>query len=396
MARRPGHGASAGDPVNDDRPLVLHLVHRFSVGGLENGVVNLINGLPHERWRHAVVALTEVDPTFARRIQRADVDCLALHKPPGQSVWQFPRLWRLFRRLRPSIVHTRNLAAVEMQMPAWAARVPGRVHSEHGRDIDDVDGTNPRHIALRRLSRPFVDRYIALSRDLSDYLRQRVGVDPGRLEQIYNGVDTRRFAVVPQRAPIAGSPFNDPALWLVGTVGRQVPVKAQTLLVDAFIAALQQRPALRERLRLVLVGDGPLRADCAARLDAASASELAWFAGERNDVPDVMRGLDCFALPSLVEGVSNTILEAMASGLPVVATRVGANADLVDDGVGGVIVASGDATAMAQALAALADDPARAQAMGRAGRSRVEQRFSLDAMLNSYERVYRTALGQSA
>jgi sugar transferase (PEP-CTERM/EpsH1 system associated) len=380
----------------DQRPLILHVVHRFAVGGLENGVVNLINGLPSDHWRHAVVALTEVDPSFSRRLQRPDVACLSLHKPPGQSVYFFPRLWHLYRALRPSIVHTRNLAAVEMQIPAWAARVPGRVHSEHGRDIDDVDGTNRRHIALRRIARPFIGHCIALSRDLEVYLRQRVGVDAGRLSQIYNGVDADRFAPVGHRRPIDGSPFNDPGLWLVGTVGRMVPVKAQTLLVDAFVTLLKRESGLRQRLRLVLVGDGSLRAECARRLEAAGLQDLAWLPGERPDVPDVMQGLNCFALPSLVEGVSNTILEAMASGLPVVATDVGANADLVGDGLTGRIVGSGDADSLASALLDLASDPEAAAAMGRQGRQVVEKSFSLPAMLAAYEGIYKRVLGRKA
>lgn len=372
---------------------MLHVVHRFAVGGLENGVVNLINGLPPHRWRHAVVALTDVDPAFSRRLQRPDVPCLALHKPPGQSLWQFPRLWHLFRALRPAIVHTRNLAAAEFQVPAWAARVPGRVHSEHGRDIDDVDGTNRRHILLRQLARPFIGHQIALSADLQQYLQQKVGVSPKRLSQIYNGVDAQRFHPAPTRLPIDGSPFNAPGLWLVGTVGRMVAVKAQTLLVDAFIHALQQRPALRAQARLVLVGDGPLRAQAAERLAAAGMQDLAWLPGERSDVPEVMRGLNCFALPSLVEGVSNTILEAMASGLPVVATDVGANAQLVQHGHTGHIVPSGNMADMAAALLALASAPQQAQDMGAQGRARVEQRFSLDAMMAAYDAVYGSVLG---
>lgn len=373
--------------------LVIHVVHRFAVGGLENGVVNLINGLPAERWRHAVVALTDVDPAFSRRLQRPDVPCLSLHKPPGQSLWQFPQLWHLFRALRPAIVHTRNLAAAEFQVPAWAARVPGRVHSEHGRDIDDVDGTNRRHILLRRLARPFIGHQIALSQDLQQYLQQKVCVAPGRLSQIYNGVDATRFRPASRRQPVDGSPFNAPEFWLLGTVGRMVPVKAQMLLVESFIAALQQQPALRSRARLVLVGDGPLRAQASVRLSESGLQELAWLPGERSDVPEVMRGLNCFVLPSLVEGVSNTILEAMATGLPVVATDVGANADLVVHGETGHIVPSGSVDGMAVAMAELASEPDRARAMGARGRARIEERFSLDAMMAAYDAVYRRVLG---
>lgn len=377
----------------DSRPLICHVVYRFAVGGLENGVVNLINHLPRARWRHAVVSLTDIDAGFAARIHTPGVTLHALHKPPGQGYKQWPALARLFRELRPAIAHTRNLAALEAQAPAWWAGVPGRVHGEHGRDVEDPHGTSRKHQWMRRAYRPFVHHTIALGRELADYCRTRIDTPPDRLHTIYNGVDTTRFAPPPGgRQPITGSPFNDPALWLAGTVGRMQTVKAQPVLARAFVQALAEAPALRERLRLVMVGDGPLRAECQAVLQEAGVADLAWFAGERTDVPDVMRGLDCFVLPSLAEGISNTILEAMAAGLPVLATGVGANVELVAHAETGVVVAAGEPGPMAQQLAWLAGNPAQAAAMGRAGRVRVEQRFSLGAMVAAYEGVYQRVL----
>jgi glycosyltransferase involved in cell wall biosynthesis len=123
-------------------------------------------------------------------------------------------------------------------------------------------------------------------------------------------------------------------------------------------------------------------------LNDARVRELAWLPGERTDVPTILRGLDVFALPSFGEGVSNTVLEAMACGLPVIATGVGANAELVDDGVTGRIVPAEDTGALADAIAGYAADPALAAAQGRAGRVRVEQRFSLDRMIDRYHRLY--------
>jgi sugar transferase (PEP-CTERM/EpsH1 system associated) len=380
-------------------PLVLHLVYRFDTGGLENGVVNLINHLPADRFRHAVVALTEVAPAFAARVRRPDVEYVSLHKPPGHGAKVYPRLARLFRQLRPAIVHTRNLAALECQVPAWWAGVPARVHGEHGRDVEDLDGSSRRHQWIRRLYSPFVHRYVALSQDLQGYLQQRVGIAPRRIAQIYNGVDTARFAPPPSarpgtrsRPPIAGCPFTGPEHWLVGTVGRMQTVKDQTLLARAFVRALALAPALRATLRLVMVGDGPLRAQAQAILLEAGAADLAWLPGERSDVPDVMRGLDLFVLPSQAEGISNTILEAMACGCPVLATRVGGNAELVQPGVTGELVPAGDAEAMARALVALASDPAGAARLGQAGRARVEERFSLQAMVGAYQSVYEQVL----
>jgi sugar transferase (PEP-CTERM/EpsH1 system associated) len=379
--------------VPNSQPLICHVVYRFAVGGLENGVVNLINHLPPERWRHAVVSLTDIDAGFASRIRTPGVALHALHKPPGQGYKQWPALARLFRQMQPAIVHTRNLAALEAQAPAWWAGVPGRVHGEHGRDVEDPHGTSRKHQWMRRAYRPFVHHTIALGRELADYCRTRIGTPPARLHTIYNGVDTTRFAPAPGgRQPITGSPFNDPALWLAGTVGRMQTVKAQPVLARAFVQALAEAPALRERLRLVMVGDGPLRAECEAVLQQAGVAELAWFAGERTDVPDVMRGLDCFVLPSLAEGISNTILEAMAAGLPVMATGVGANVELVAHVETGVVVLAGEPGPMAQQLAWLAGNPAQAAAMGRAGRIRVEQRFSLGAMVAAYEGVYQRVL----
>ncbi len=374
-------------------PLICHVVYRFAVGGLENGVVNLINHLPADRWRHAVVSLTDIDAAFAARVRTPGVAMQALHKPPGQGWRQWPALARLFRQLRPAIVHTRNLAALEAQAPAWWAGVPGRIHGEHGRDAEDPHGTSRKHIWMRRAYRPFVQQTIALGQELARYADTAVGIPRERLHTIYNGVDTGRFSPAGAgRTPIAECPFAGPDLWLVGTVGRMQTVKAQPLLARAFVRALALQPALRSRLRLVLVGDGPLRAECEQLLAEGGAAGLAWFAGERADVPDVMRGLDCFVLPSLAEGISNTILEAMATGLPVLATAVGANGELVDEGRSGRLVPAGDVEALASGLVALAADPAAAAAMGRAGRARVEQRFSLPAMVAAYDAVYQQVL----
>lgn len=372
----------------DARPLVLHVMYRFDTGGLENGVVNLINHMPSDAYRHAVVALTEVTD-FKQRIQRDDVEFISLRKPPGQGIWQYPKLFKLFRQLRPQIVHSRNLAALEVQAPAWAAGVPVRLHGEHGRDADDLTGNNRTYQRVRRFYKPFVHHYVALSRDLVDYLVQKTNVPQEKITQVYNGVDTDRFCpAVDGPQPIPGCPFKPELHWLVGTVGRMQTVKDQTMLAKAFVHALALAPNLKANLRLVMVGEGPLRVQAQAVLDQAGVGDLAWLPGERSDVADIMRGLHAFALPSLGEGISNTILEAMASALPVVATDVGGNADLVTHGQTGFITPPADPQAMAQQLVALASNPWQAQRMGQAGRQRVLANFSMQAMVSTYQRVY--------
>jgi sugar transferase (PEP-CTERM/EpsH1 system associated) len=375
--------------MNENRiPLVAHVMYRFNVGGLENGVVNLINHMPEDAYRHVVVSLTDVTD-FRNRIRRKDVEFISLNKPPGHALKIYPRLFRLFRTLRPAIVHSRNLAALEVSAPAWAAQVPVRIHGEHGRDVEDLDGSNVKYQWARRLYRPFVNHYVALSRDLEQYLVRRVGVPSSRVAQLYNGVDVARFCPPTRaRTPIPGCPFGSVDHFLVGTVGRMQPVKDQTNLAKAFVDVLRAAPALRARLRLVMVGGGPLRGEAQAILGAAGMAELAWLPGERDDIPDILRGLDCFVLPSLAEGISNTILEAMACGLPVVATDVGGNRELLEPGVTGELVPAADPAALAEAILGYAADPLRARQAGRAGRELVERRFSMDSMTRAYRDLY--------
>ena len=363
-------------------------MYRFDTGGLENGVVNLINNMPPQAYRHTVLALTEVTD-FSRRIQRNDVEFISLRKPPGHGIWQCAKLFKLFNQLRPAIVHSRNLAALEVQLPARLAGVPGRVHGEHGRDVGDFDGSNVTYQRVRRVYKPFVSHYVALSRDLDDYLVDKVRVPKAKITQAYNGVDTQRFSPSASGpAPIAGCPFNPDEHCLVGTVGRMQTVKDQLMLAQAFVQALELDPQLKSRLRLVMVGDGPLRAQAVDVLESAGVAHLAWLPGGRSDVAQIMRGLHVFALPSLAEGISNTILEAMASALPVVATAVGGNSDLVAHGQTGFIVPAADPQAMARQLVALALNPAQARRLGEAGRERVLAKFSMQAMVSTYQSVY--------
>ena len=376
-------------------PLVAHVVHRFDTGGLENGVVNLINHMPARFYRHAVIALTEVSDSFAQRVTRPDVEFVSLHKPPGQGFRLYPRMVSQLRRLRPSVIHTRNLGPLEMQPAAAWMRVPVRIHGEHGWDVGDMNGLSRHHQRLRKLYSPFVHRYVALSRELASYLTDRVGISPTRVVRLCNGVDAERFRPDTQGAlPIVGCPFDPCRHWMIGSVGRMQVVKNPALLARAFVRLMELAPHLRERVRLVMVGGGPLRAEAQAVIEEANLSQMAWLPGERSDVPQVMRGLHAFVLPSTAEGISNTILEAMASALPVVATEVGGNGELVSAGRTGTLVPAQDVEAMARALLALANDPAQARRMGQAGRGEVERRFSLQAMVAGYQALYEELLAK--
>lgn len=375
-------------------PLIAHVVYHFGTGGMENGVVNLINHLPEGRFRHAIVSLTD-HTDFRRRIRRNDVSFHDLDKRPGHDLGWYRRLAAVLRVLDPAIVHTRNLNALEAQFVAAWLGVPGRVHGEHGRDVFDLAGRNWKYNLLRRAARPLVHRYIAVSRDLAGWLTDTVGVKPQRVTQIYNGVDSARFRPrAAERPAIAPPGFLDGARLVIGSAGRLVAVKDYPTLARAFIRLHGMAPE-PQGLRLVLIGDGPERAPCQQMLEDAGLARQAWFAGNRDDVPDLMRLLDLFVLPSLGEGISNTVLEAMATGLPVVASRVGGNPELVQPGLTGSLFQAGDAEALARLLLAYAQDDARRQREGAAARARVEREFSLTRMAAAYQAIYEGLLAGS-
>jgi sugar transferase (PEP-CTERM/EpsH1 system associated) len=367
-------------------PLVVHLTYALDFGGLETLIVESINRMPPGRYRHAVVCLTRYTE-FADKITRPGVEIVALHKPPGLAPGTHAALFKLLRRMRPAILHTYNLAAIEYAATAMLAGVPVRVHAEHGRDARDPEGLNRKHNLLRRLLVPVIDCYVPVSRDLRNWLGAVVGIPAAKNLLIDNGVDTTRFA------PCAAAPL--PPGWpdwrgcfVVGSVGRIQDVKDQASLVDAFIALRARLPELRDRLRLAIVGDGPLRPALQAKVEAAGLADVVHLPGARTDIAALMQHFSVFALSSIAEGTPVTLLEAMACALPVVSTRVGGIPELVLEGETGMLVPPRDPQALAAALAQYATNPELLRAHGAAARARVESRYSLEAMLAAYLALY--------
>lgn len=368
--------------------LVVHVIHRLAIGGLENGLVNLLNHGLASRYRHAIICMTGFTD-FRDRIEDANVEVFAIHRKEGRDWGAQWRLFELIRRLKPAIVHSRGLSGLDSMLPALINGVPARIHGEHGRDMGDLDGSNRKGQWIRRLHRPLVSHYIALSRDLESYLETKVGVPSQRITQIYNGVNCHDFRPASgERELLPETDFAPKGTVVIGTVGRMQPVKDQVNLTRAFIHLVAILPQEKSRLRLVMVGDGSLRAECEALLTQAGLRHLAWLPGARDDVAALMRGMDIFVLPSLAEGISNTILEAMASGLPIIATAVGGNPELVEDGVTGRLVPAANPIALAEAIKPYVIDGELARHHGHANRRTAQARFSMEAMVNSYMQVY--------
>lgn len=370
-------------------PLVVHVIYRLGVGGLENGLINLINNMPVNAYRHAIVGLKE-STDFQQRLKRDDVEVISLNKQEGQGWASFIAFYRVLKRLQPAIVHTRNLSAIEYQIPALLAGIKYRVHGEHGWDTFDPEGNNVKYQWVRRVIKPLIHRFIPLSRHLESYLVNKIHVNTGKIIRICNGVNTDLFKPLSEiKTGLPGCPydFKQPAL-IIGTVGRMHGVKDQITLVKAFIEVCRRKPELKQQIKLFMAGDGPLRSDALDLLADHQLVQCAWLPGERHDVAEFMRHLDIFVLPSQTEGISNTILEAMATGLPVIATDVGGNPELVADGITGLLTPAGDVLAMADKLLDYIEHSEKRQKHGQQGVLRVQKEFSLQAMVARYQAVY--------
>lgn len=371
------------------RRRIVHVVYSFAIGGLENVIVQLINRLPADQFEHVVLSLTTISD-FKNRITQPGVQFIALNKPPGHAIPLYPKIYKLLRQLKPDVVHTCNLAALEIVPIAWLAGVKSRIHAEHGWDAHDPDGSNPRYRKLRRLYKPFVSHYIAVSQDIENYLAKAIAIPASRRSLIPNGVDTERFSPAPSKPvpSVEGCPFASGKYWLIGTVGRLQTVKNQPYLARSYVRLLQKHPEAAQHIRLIVVGDGPLRKEVEQILNAGNAAEYAWLAGARSDIPDILRILDCFVLPSQTEGTSCTLQEAMATGLPSIATAVGGTPDLIHPARAGRLISADNEDEFANAIWAAFIDRDETRQQGLSARQFAVNNFSQQEMLGQYRRLF--------
>jgi sugar transferase (PEP-CTERM/EpsH1 system associated) len=355
---------------------ICHVLLSLRPGGLENGVVNVINGLDRQEFVSAVCCLQQRGE-FADRIADERCEVLEFGLQPGTDIGLPWRLARAFRRLRPDIVHTRNAEAFYYgAVAAKLAGVPAVVHSEHGRVFPEKW-----HRALvQRLMLRDVTCAFAVSRQLADAMVTEIGVRPGKFKVIYNGVDTLKFGMRSR----TGDRGAEQGEVIIGSVGRLAAVKNYGFLLRT-VARLPREL----RWRLVLIGDGPERTNLVETIRELDLNERVELLGHRDDVADLLPRFDIFVLPSVSEGMSNTLLEAMAAGVAVVASNVGGNPEIIEPGRSGLLFPSGDLAAAVREISSLVTDPWRRAQLADAGAARAEKTFGMRVMLNAYEELYR-------
>lgn len=356
---------------------VMHLLLKFGFGGSEGGVLKLANGFDRSQIQPSICSCLPADAI--KRKLAPDVRLFEMNRRSGNDLGFVARLWQLLRRERPHVLHTHGWATLcEGVLAGRLASVPVIVHGEHG-----TLETRQRNLLLQRLVWGRADQVLSVSSRLAEKMAATVRFPLERIQTIPNGVDLIRFK--PDRRAAGRRALGvDSRDLVIGTVGRLLPVKDHR----AFISALDGLKGRGQSFKAIIVGDGPLRQELGDYVATRDLQQAVMFLGNRVDIETVLAGFDIFVSSSISEGLSNTILEAMASGLAVVATDVGGTSELVVNESTGFLVPPGDPAALTDAMLTLVKDDGQRRAMGAAGRVRAEAEFDVSGMIEKYAQLY--------
>lgn len=364
---------------------ILHVVEGLGVGGgVETGIANLIQRMDPDRFEHVLCGVFRLG-TQLNRYPRDRVRLICLEQKARKLSIQAVALARLIREVKPDVVHSRNWGALEAVFAGrWVGACPV-IHSEHGFEVDPA--TEPRRRNLfRRFAFEMADQVFSVSEQLRDLLARGTGFPARRIEVIHNGVDMTHFrqdraarSACRRELGIAEDEF------CIGCVGRLNHIKDYPTMLRA--AEILSRS--RNSWRLLIAGAGTelphleefVRANPGLR-------ERVRFLGPCDRVPEFLNAIDVYVLPSISEGISNSLLEAMATGVPVMASDVGGNPEVVVDGTSGILFPVGDFRQLTDRLLFLSNQGALRSQLAENARRRIEEEFSVDLMIRRYEEMY--------
>ncbi len=366
---------------------VCHVLHGMRIGGAEMLLRRMIECAPRDL-EHCVIVLDDIGE-WGEELLAEGCDIRLAGRKPGVDLGLVRRMRDIFLEMRPQIVHCHQYTP--WFYGGWAAGRAGIpcVFTEHGRH--QPDRPRLRRIVFNRYLLRHTPRVTAVSQSIQRALIDNEKIPAARIEVLYNGVDHHRLRPDPATRTRARAQLGlAPSTLAIGHAGRLVPVKNQAM----FLRALAELSRLQPELdwRAYLAGTGPLDSSLREQASVLGLEGRVEFLGQRDDVPELLKAWDVFALSSWSEGTSVTLLESMASALPAVVTSVGGNPELVEDGVSGRLVESDDARGFAEALADLADAEHR-EAMGQRARSELVARFTEERMIRRFAEIYREVVG---
>ena len=368
------------------KPRVAHVLHGMTVAGAEILVHEMIGALADD-FDFSLVLLDEKG-ALGEDLESRGVPVHTLERRPGVDVGLVGRLRRALREDDVDLVHAHQYTPWFYGALGACAGFgrPPILFTEHGRHYPDR--RRPKRVLFNRLLAPVTDGLVSVSGFVRDCLRDNEGLPESRIRILYNGIDPARFDVRPDRARLREEQGVGPDDPVVGIAARFAPVKDHATLLDAFAIVVRDVP----EAKLVLVGDGPLREELEAKVERLGIEESVRFLGVRRDVPELLSTWDVFTLTSWSEGTSVTLLEAMASGLPTVVTRVGGNPEIAVEGETGLMAGRGDSEGLAAAFVRLLRDPELRGELGEAGRERVRRKFTRELMHSAYRALYQELL----
>lgn len=351
------------------RRRICHVSLGLCTGGMERLLVEFARCHDRQRYELHFLALHTLGQP-AVDIREAGCQVHVLPDRQGRPWSQWRTLVEFFKTLRPDVVHTHNAYPhFYGTLAARWCRMPVVLNTRHGRRI----GNTWKARTLFWIAGLLADRIVAVSDDAARLCRAEVSLPRDRVSRIWNGIDLNRFTY---RRPI-----NEP---VAISVARLSPEKDFPTLIKAVALAAEVIP----ELKLKIVGDGPERPRIEQLIVELNQGSRITLLGERQNVPDLLATAGFFATATLTEGISLTLLEAMACGLPVLATHVGGNPEIVEDGQTGFLVPAGDVDRLAAGLIRMVQSQVLWPIMGQAGRQRVEEHFTNTLMVNKYEHLY--------
>lgn len=356
---------------------VLHVLLSLEIGGMEQVAADLIKHLDSEQFIPVVACLESLGP-IADELIRQGIEVVKVDKMiPILSFFYPGKLIKLIKKYRIDIVHVHSGCWHKAALAAKLCGLCNIIYTEHGRIFPDSRVV----MLLDRFYSPLTKTVVVVSENLAEYMCIEVGIPAKKIKIIINGIDVERFQVA--RNPVVASENIR-----IGIIARLAPVKDISTLVRAMVIIHQRKPDMQ----LTIVGDGPERESLESLVKTFSLTSVVTFLGFRRDIPTILKDIDIFTLSSLSEGTSITLLEAMAAGKPVVVTNVGGNPAVVEEGVNGFLVPSGNSDALAHALLQLAENISLMRDISSANIHTVTQHYSIQVMARHYESLYRESL----
>ena len=362
---------------------ILHITYDMNIGGTEQVIRNLIEGLNKEAYKSSVLCIDGTVGPWGQELHRLGYEHFSLDRQPGFDLRLIKDIRKLLSQLRVDLVHCHQYTPYTYGWFGSLFTGVPVVFTEHGRFYPDVSS------AKRKIINPLLQRFTSAVTAISAATKQALvdfeNLDPNRIDVVYNGIadiDTPLIDVAKKKLSL------DKNAIVFGTISRLDPIKNQEMMIRAFAKVVSANP----NAKLMIVGDGPLRSQLEQLVGALDVKESVLFTGFKTNPVDYMAAMDVFLLPSLSEGTSMTLLEAMRFSKPTIATSVGGTPEIITHEKSGLLIENKDESALVSSMLKLLGSSSLRMSYGAAARREFEQRFVVRAMVREYERIYDKAL----